>query len=88
MEVVDRVKPIAFVMENVPELLSSTEFGDIKTHAESMGYFVTPGILNAADYGVPQRRKRAIVLASRTGLLPLPTPTHGNPQKSPTNPLS
>lgn len=84
MEVVRRVNSIAFVMENVPELLSSVEFGDIKAHAESMGYFVTAGILNAADYGVPQRRKRAIVLASRTGLIPLPTPTHCNPQKSPT----
>ena len=79
MEVVSRVKPIAFVMENVPELLSSAEFGDIKALAESMGYFVTSGILNAADFGVPQRRKRAIILASRTGKLPLPTPTHGNP---------
>lgn len=84
MEVVDRVNPVAFVMENVPELLSSAEFADIKALAESMGYFVNADILNAADYGVPQRRKRAIVLASRTGLLPLPTPTHCNPQKSPT----
>jgi DNA (cytosine-5)-methyltransferase 1 len=84
MEVVRRVNPIAFVMENVPELLSSSEFGDIKALAESMGYFVTPGILNAADFGVPQRRKRAIILASRTGKLPLPNPTHGNPLKSPT----
>lgn len=84
MEVVRRVNPVAFVMENVPELLSSAEFVDIKLLAESMGYFVNAGILNAADYGVPQRRKRAIVLASRTGLLPLPTPTHCNPQKSPT----
>jgi len=47
-------------------------------------WLVTSGILNAADFGVPQRRKRAIILASRTGKLPLPTPTHGNPQKSPT----
>ncbi len=31
------------------------------------------GILNAVDHGVPKRRKRAIVLAGRTGLLPLPT---------------
>lgn len=84
MEVVGRVNPVAFVMENVPELLSSAEFVDIKALAESMGYFVNAGILNAADYGVPQRRKRAIVLASRTGLLPLPNPTHCNPQRSPT----
>lgn len=84
MEVVRRVNPVAFVMENVPELLSSAEFVEIKSLAESMGYFVNAGILNAADYGVPQRRKRAIVLASRAGVLPLPTPTHCNPQKSPT----
>jgi DNA (cytosine-5)-methyltransferase 1 len=84
MEVVSRVKPMAFVMENVPELLASAEYGDIKNHAQSMGYFVTAGILNAADYGVPQRRKRAIILASRCGLIPLPIPTHGNPQKFPT----
>ena len=83
MEVVRRVNPIVFVMENVPELLSSAEFADIKAHAESMGYFVTAGVLNAADYGVPQRRKRAIVLASRLGLLTLPAPTHCNPQKLP-----
>lgn len=84
MEVVGRVNPVVFVMENVPELLSSAEFVAIKALAESMGYLVNADILNAADYGVPQRRKRAIILASRTGMLPLPTPTHCNPQKFPT----
>jgi DNA (cytosine-5)-methyltransferase 1 len=84
IEVVRRVRPIAFVMENVPGLLASGEFVDIRSHAESMGYVVTAGILNAADYGVPQRRKRAIVLASRIGRVPLPTPTHCDPQKAPT----
>jgi len=84
MEVVRRVKPIAFVMENVPELLASAEFNDIRTDAESMGYLVTADILNAADYGVPQRRKRAIIVASRASRIWLPTPTHANPQKPPT----
>lgn len=84
MEVVRRVTPIAFVMENVPELLVSAEFNDIRTHAESMGYLVTADILNAADYGVPQRRKRAIIVASRAGRIWPPTPTHANPQKAPT----
>jgi len=83
MEVVRRVKPIAFVMENVPELLASAEFNDIRTHAESMGYLVTADILNAADYGVPQRRKRAIIVASRAGRIWPPTPTHANPEKTP-----
>lgn len=45
---------------------------------------MTAGILNAADYGVPQRRKRAIVLASRIGRVSLPTPTHCDSQKAPT----
>ncbi len=84
MEVVRRVKPIVFVMENVPELLASGEFNDIRTDAESMGYLLTADILNAADYGVPQRRKRAILLASRVGRILPPTPTHANPQKTPT----
>ncbi|MFO0774969.1 MAG: DNA cytosine methyltransferase [Nitrospiraceae bacterium] len=84
MEVIRRVKPKTFVMENVPELLSSFEFQDIKATAESMGYFITAGVLNAADYGVPQRRKRAIILASRAGFLSMPEPTHCNPLKNPT----
>lgn len=81
MEVVRRVDPTAFIMENVPELLASDEYADIKKNAEAKGYFITAGILNAADYGVPQRRKRAIIIASRVGRVPLPTPTHSDPNK-------
>lgn len=42
---------------------------------------MTAGILNAADYGVPQRRKRAIIIASRAGRIPLPSATHSDPNK-------
>ncbi|MFD9224856.1 DNA cytosine methyltransferase [Streptomyces sp. NPDC060064] len=40
------------------------------------GYSVWTGILNAADYGVPQTRRRAILLASRTRTAEPPPPTH------------
>lgn len=81
MDVVERVAPTVFVMENVPELLSSLEFLKIRERAESLGYMTVSGILNAADFGVPQRRKRAMIIASRNGFPRMPEPTHCDPQK-------
>jgi DNA (cytosine-5)-methyltransferase 1 len=40
------------------------------------GYSVWTGVLNAADYGVPQKRKRAFLLATRNGTARPPEPTH------------
>ncbi len=76
---VDQVLPKVLVMENVPELLRSDEFGAFQQHVEGLGYSVTAQVLNAADYGVPQRRKRAIVVASRVGEPRLPPMTHSDP---------
>src|SRR5438132_4780718 len=81
MEVVRRQQPLAFVMENVPELLASQEFQEIKSMAEGMGYQLDSGILNAADFGVPQRRRRAIIMACKFIKPKLPSATHFNPQK-------
>lgn len=81
MQVVEQVRPTMFVMENVPELLSSLEFQRIKKKAESLGYMAVSGVLNAADFGVPQRRKRAIIIASLNGFPRMPEPTHCDPQK-------
>lgn len=82
LEVVERVRATVFVMENVPELLASFEFRQIKERAESLGYMVVSAVLNAADYGVPQRRKRAIVIGSLKGVPRLPEPTHTDPKKT------
>lgn len=82
LEVVERVLPSVFVMENVPELLASLEFLEIKKTAARLGYCLASAILNAADYGVPQRRKRAIIIASRHGIPHLPKPTHCDAAKS------
>ncbi len=65
VEVVKYVQPKYFVMENVPNLLTS-EGGyfkeEIKSLFGNLGYKLTTNILNAADYGVPQNRRRAIII--------------------------
>jgi DNA (cytosine-5)-methyltransferase 1 len=68
--------PSAFVMENVPELLRSAEYHTFAGEARALGYVVEGRILNAADYGVPQRRRRAIVVGSRLGAFHWPEPSH------------
>lgn len=69
------LKPKAFVMENVPGLVAGNMRGIfyemIQTLSES-GYTVRARVLNAAHYGVPQSRKRLIVIGFRNdlGLIP------------------
>lgn len=75
----DEFQPSAFVLENVPGLLSIAEgkiFDQILQELKSLGYEVTYRILFAAHYGVPQERWRLIILGSRLGEIQLPSPTH------------
>ena len=67
-------------MENVPNLLTA-EKGYFKREIEElfskMGYILDAGVLNAADYGVPQNRRRAVIIGKKTNeervnLLPKP----------------
>jgi DNA (cytosine-5)-methyltransferase 1 len=92
LRALETIEPRAFVMENVPELLRSAEYAEFHRQAESLGFTVAGQILNAADFGVPQRRRRAIVIGVRaagTGasVIPWPRPTHADPADSP-NPSS
>jgi len=80
LEVVKRTHPAVFVMENVPGLIKSIEYDEIRKEAERFGYTIEGRVLNAADYGVPQRRKRAIVIGAKNGTYPVhPEPTHYDP---------
>ena len=81
LRALEEAAPSVFVMENVPELLRSAEYQAFKTAAEDLGFRVAGDILNAADYGVPQTRKRAIVIGSRLGPPLWPTQTHFAPDK-------
>ncbi len=77
----EQVRPAVFVLENVPPLLKSAEYQEMRRVAEQLGYRVEGRVLNAADYGVPQTRKRAIVIGSRIGEPSFPMPTHVDPAK-------
>jgi DNA (cytosine-5)-methyltransferase 1 len=86
LRALEAVEPQAFVMENVPELLRSAEYGEFQRRAEALGFAVEGEILNAADFGVPQRRRRAIVIGIHaSATTPWPEPTHCD---SPADPLS
>ncbi len=78
---VEQIRPKVFVLENVPPLLKSAEYQELLRIARGLGYKVEGRVLNAADYGVPQTRKRAIVIGSRIGDPTFPTQTHVDPLK-------
>jgi DNA (cytosine-5)-methyltransferase 1 len=81
MRCVEQAQPKFFVLENVPPLLKSAEYLELLRIAKSLGYEVDGRVLNAADYGVAQTRKRAIVIGSRLGPPTFPEPTHVIPTK-------
>jgi DNA (cytosine-5)-methyltransferase 1 len=75
LRIVRQVLPRAFVIENVPELLTSSEFVHIQAAASRLGYRLAADVLNAAAFGVPQRRRRAFIVGLRQGTPALPVPT-------------
>lgn len=79
LQVVERANPKVFVIENVDRFRKSAEFQLLLDEADNgmlTGYTLTHGVLLAADYGVAQRRPRAIMIGSRVGEIELPAPTH------------
>ncbi len=75
-EYIDAWQPQYFSLENVQAYVKSDSFGIIINALYKAGYFPWVGVLNAADFGVPQSRKRLIVLAVKGGFVPpLPPPT-------------
>lgn len=70
----ERLTPEWVALEQVPAVLPIW-----RTYAEMLrdrGYSVWTGILNAADFGVPQTRQRAVLVASRVRDVHPPEPTH------------
>lgn len=68
------LRPEWVCLEEVPDVLPL--FRQIAAVLREWGYSVWAGVVNAADYGVPQSRRRAILIASRTRPVTAPTPTH------------
>ncbi|MFB6237542.1 MAG: DNA cytosine methyltransferase [Halopenitus sp.] len=81
VRIVHQAKPVHFVMENVPGLATMHDGDAIIEVCENFqagGYHVTWDKVDAADYGVPQRRERVIILGKRVDLMGFPD--EGNPQ--------
>ncbi len=60
---VDVLTPRAVVMENVPQLQHSDEFTRLLARLRTAGYGAWFGVVNAADFGVPQNRRRLVLVA-------------------------
>ena len=65
-------KPTAFVLENVKQLVGHDNGKTLKTiirTLQELGYHVKYAVLNALDYGLPQKRERVIIVGHREPIL-------------------
>ena len=82
----EEMLPRAIMMENVPGLTQKGEplYHQLRDRMESLGYILTDGVLQVADFGVPQYRRRLVLLGGLGFRIPLPDATHS---RSPTEGL-
>ncbi|MDQ7083765.1 MAG: DNA cytosine methyltransferase [Sulfurovum sp.] len=76
---IKETQPDIISMENVPNLLNFKKepvFENFVNELKEEGYFVWHQIVYSPDYGIPQKRKRLILLASKKGKITLINPTH------------
>jgi DNA (cytosine-5)-methyltransferase 1 len=76
LRLVFELNPKLVMLENVPNLQKDLRFKKFCKNLKEFGYEFTFSVQNVADYGVPQRRKRLILLASRIGFVTLAEPNN------------
>jgi DNA (cytosine-5)-methyltransferase 1 len=74
MRFVRILRPKAIMMENVPALANDLRLKKALADLDQMGYECSTAILNAANFAVPQRRRRFILLAGRRSEIPAKIP--------------
>lgn len=78
-------RPKAFMLENVRNLVAHDKgktYQVIRTHLEALGYNVYAKVLNALDYGVPQKRERIIIVGFKDNIMfTFPDPVPVNQRK-------
>lgn len=76
LRLIRETKPDIVSMENVPQLRKYKVFEDFVSGMKKEGYFVKYKIVNCLKYGIPQRRIRLVLLASKKGDIDLVRETH------------
>lgn len=71
---VKEMRPGLVSMENVPGLARQDVFARFTDLLDELGYHVSWQVVDCADYGMPQKRQRLVLLASRLGPISLPGP--------------
>lgn len=82
---VEEIRPLSVMMENVPGLAKKGKplFDDFLNLLLKLGYIVNHRVVQIADYGVPQNRKRIVLLAGKGFPIDIPSSTHArNPSKN------
>lgn len=76
--IIEEIKPKMVMMENVPGIATKgkTILNEFVERLKRLGYLVTMGILQMADYGVPQSRRRFVLVAGKGFEVQLPKQTH------------
>lgn len=78
-EIVAKYLPDYVFVENVPgiqRVVGNCILLRFRNHLEELGYYTVVGIIESQKYGVPQRRKRLVLLASKIAEIDLPQSTH------------
>lgn len=89
LELATAIRPRFIVLENVPGMLSIRTrqnqllIDEIADHLTEAGYCSRWWLLNAADFGAPQLRRRVIIIAHRNGPIAEFVPTHTKPPAVP-----
>lgn len=71
-EAIRQLQPRVFTLENVPRYQNSQSFSIILSALEQKGYSVNYSVVNMADFGLPQARRRLVLVASRGFHVALP----------------
>lgn len=81
LDMVKRIHPKMFIIENVKPMITTADgffIGEIKRLVNEMGYKISYAVLKASDYGVPQTRQRAIIIATEDKEISMPLPYKTN----------
>ncbi|MBU1680608.1 MAG: DNA cytosine methyltransferase [Bacteroidetes bacterium] len=73
---IQETDPHIVSMENVPNLSNKQIFKNFHAHLRSLGYFVSYQNVYCPDFGIPQKRRRLVLIASKFGTISLIEKTH------------